>query len=200
VGYQNVSVREQPAAVRKRLPALTIDLNAVAPGFAVDLLASRLAALGLENFMIDIGGEVRARGKNAEGELWRIAVEKPVDAEPEPYAIVQLRDIAVTTSGEYRHYAIRNGHRYSHTIDPRTARPVEHALASVVVIAPTAFDADAWATALNVLGDERGYALALERKMPAMFIVDREGKLEPRMTPQFETYLAVKPVPDQKSN
>lgn len=193
VGYQKLKVRERPAALRKELPELTIDLNAVAPGFAVDLLYARLSAMGIVNFMIDIGGEVRAHGRNAKGEFWRIAVERPVDAEPEPYAIVQLDDMAVTTSGEYRHYVMHDGHRYSHTIDPRTGRPVEHTLASVVVVAPTALEADAWATALNVLGTDSGYALAQQRDMPVMFIVDAAGKLKSRMTPQFAKYVAVAP-------
>lgn len=191
VGYRRLQVREQSPALRKGLPELTVDLNAVAPGYAVDLLAARLSSMGVVNFMIDIGGEVRARGRNARGESWRIAVERPVDAQPEPYAIVQLDNMSITTSGEYRHYVMRDGHRYSHTIDPRTGRPVEHTLASVVVISATSLEADAWATAFNVLGAQAGYALAAQREMPVMFIVEEGGKLRNRMTPQFGKYLAV---------
>jgi len=191
VGYRNLSVREHPAALRKALSGLTVDLNAVAPGYTVDLLVARLTALGITNFMIDIGGEVRAHGRNAQGELWRIAVERPVDTDPQPYAIVQLDDAAVTTSGEYRHYIVRDGQRYSHTIDPRTGRPVQHNLASVVVVSRTALDADAWATALNVLGADEGYALAMQRQIPALFIVEHDGRLESRMTPQFRPFMAV---------
>ena len=194
VGYRNLSVRDHPAALRKAFPGLTVDLNAVAPGYTADLIAARFTALGVDNFMVDIGGEVRARGRNAAGERWRIAVERPVDTEPEPYAIVQLDDAAVTTSGEYRHYTMRDGHRYSHTIDPRTGRPVEHRLASVVVVSSSALDADAWATALNVLGEDAGYALATERQIPALFIIDKAGKLEHRMTPTFHEYVAVAPA------
>lgn len=193
VGYQRLEFRFDPAALRKERPHLAIDLNAVAPGYAVDLIAERLSAIGVANFMIDIGGEVRARGRNAQGEAWRIAVEKPIDGEPEPYAIVKLDDIAVTTSGEYRHYVMRDGHRYSHTIDPRTGHPVQHRLASVVVVMPTAVDADAWATALNVLGEDRGYQLAQQQQIPAMFIVAASQGLEHRMTAGFERFLAVVP-------
>jgi thiamine biosynthesis lipoprotein len=192
-GFHKLQTRAQPPALRKQSADLTLDLNAVAPGFATDLLFERLRALGLDNVMIDIGGEVRARGRNGRGEAWRIAVEKPVDAEPEPFAIVQLDDSAVTTSGEYRHYYSRDGRRYSHTIDPRTAQPVQHALASVVVVGPTALNADAWATALNVLGEEAGYALAIQRKIPALFIVPEDGKWQARMTPAMEPYLAEPP-------
>lgn len=196
VGYRKLEIREDTPALRKQAPELTVDLNAVAPGYAVDLLYARLVSMGLTNFMIDIGGEVRARGRNAKGELWRIAVERPIDAEPVPYAILQLDDMAVTTSGEYRHYVVHDGHRYSHTIDPRTGRPVEHALLSVVVVSPTALQADAWATAFNVLGEEAGYALAQQRAMPVMFIVDAgAGQLASRMTPQFKKY--VTPAPQE---
>jgi thiamine biosynthesis lipoprotein len=193
IGYRRLAFRTAPAALRKEVPHLTIDLNAVAPGYAVDLIVERFAAMGVANFMIDIGGEVRAHGRNAQGEAWRIAVEKPIDDEPEPYAIVKLDDIAVTTSGEYRHYVMRDGHRYSHTIDPRTGHPVEHRLASVVVVMPTAVEADAWATALNVLGEEEGYKLAQQQQIPAMFIVAASQGFEHRMSAGFERFLAVAP-------
>ncbi|MBB6095732.1 thiamine biosynthesis lipoprotein [Povalibacter uvarum] len=190
VGYRNLEVRQTPFAIRRRIPELTVDLNAVTPGYAVDLLSSKFEALGIANFMIDIGGEVRARGRNAQGAAWRIAIERPVDAEPEPFAIAQIDDMAITTSGEYRHYVMRDGHRYSHTIDPRTGRPVEHALASVAVVQPTALEADAWATALNVLGENEGYELAEKLRIPALFIVAKGDGLEHRMTTPFAKYLA----------
>lgn len=199
VGYQKLHVRSQPPALRKDVPGLAVDLNGIAPGFAVDLLAERLLAMGIENFLIDIGGEVRARGRNGKGELWRVAVERPVDTEPTPYAIVQLDAMAVTTSGEYRHNYLRDGRRYSHTIDPRTARPIEHDLASVVVIGPEAAHVDAWATAFNVLGAQAGYALASQRKMPVMFIEWRDEQLRSRMTREFEKYLMVRPSSDTQS-
>ena len=192
-GYRKLQTRRQPPALRKASADLTLDLNSVAPGFATDLLFERLHAMGFDNVMVDIGGEVRARGRNPKGEHWRIAVEKPLDTEPEPFAIVQLDGMAVTTSGEYRHYYSRDGKRYSHTIDPRTGRPVQHTLASVVVVGSSALNADAWATALNVLGEEAGYALAIQRNMPAMFIVPVGGRWQARMTPAFEPYLAVPP-------
>lgn len=191
VGYQKLQARLNPPALRKSDAALEVDLNGIAPGYAVDLMAERLRSLHLTSFMIDIGGEVLAQGRNGRGELWRIAVEKPIDAEPEPYAIVQLDAAAVTTSGEYRHYYDRDGRRYSHTIDPRTGHPVEHTLASVVVAGPTSMYTDAWATALNVLGTEAGRALAEKRSMAVMFIDAAEGGLVSVVTPQFQSYVAV---------
>lgn len=190
VGYQKLEARLTPPALRKSDASVRIDLNGVAPGYAVDLLAERFASMHLSHFMIDLGGEVRAQGRNGKGGAWRIAVERPIDAEPEPYAIVDLDDASVTTSGEYRHYYDRDGHRYSHTIDPRTGRPVEHSLASVVVIGPTTMYVDAWATALNVLGTEAGRKLALERAMPVMFIEARGTELHSATTPQFETFVS----------
>ncbi|HEY0940888.1 MAG TPA: FAD:protein FMN transferase [Steroidobacter sp.] len=193
VGHEKLQARLDPPALRKSAAALQIDLNGIAPGYAVDLMAERLQALQVTQFVIDIGGEVRAQGRNARGELWRIAVEKPIDAESEPYAIVQLDNAAVTTSGEYRHYYDRDGRRYSHTIDPRTGWPVQHSLASVVVIGPSSMYTDAWATALNVLGSEAGLELAQKRAMPVMFIDAVANGLVPVATPQFEFYVAVPP-------
>jgi FAD:protein FMN transferase len=189
IGYQKLHVRSSPPALRKEAADLAVDLNGVAPGYAVDRIAERFERMLLTNFMIELGGEVRARGRNAQGEAWRIAVERPHAGEPTPYAIVQLEDAAVATSGEYRQFYVRDGQRYSHTIDPRTGRPVAHTLASVVVIAPRAAYADAWATAYNVLGETEGYALARKLRMPVMFIVARGDAFSHLMTPEFERYL-----------
>ena len=192
IGYQKLEARLQPPALRKSNASVQVDLNAIAPGYAVDLIAERFQSMHLSNFMIDLGGEVRAQGRNARGEVWRIAVERPIDAEPEPYVVIQLDDASVTTSGEYRHYFDRDGRRYSHTIDPRTGRPVEHSLASVVVVGSTAMEVDAWATALNVLGTEAGRELALKRGMPVMFIEARGAELYSVTTPQFDSHVSIR--------
>jgi len=189
VGFGMLEVRREPAALRKKDPRLTVDLNGAAPGFTVDKLAQRFETMGLHHFLIDIGGEVMARGRNAQGEPWHIAVEQPIDTEPEPYAILRLTDFSVTTSGEYRHYYSRDGKRFSHTIDPRTGRPVQHDLAAVVVMGPTSLGIDTWATALNVLGEQEGYELAKQRGIPAMFIVQQGDRLIKKMTPGFEEHV-----------
>lgn len=190
IGYQKLHVRDAPAALRKEHAELSVDLNSVAPGYAVDLLVERLGALGIRNCMVDVGGEIRVRGRSLGAKPWRIAVEKPVDGDSAPYLIVELGEEAVTTSGEYRHSVTRDGVRLSHTIDPRTGWPVEHDLASVVVIAATALEADGWATALNVLGPEQGYDLASRLGLAALFIQWKDGALVHRATPQFEPYMA----------
>jgi thiamine biosynthesis lipoprotein len=189
-GYRKLHARLEPPALRKDAPDLALDLNGIAPGYAVDRIAARLGEMGLVNFMIEVGGEVRTRGRNARGERWRIAVERPYTDERRPYAILQLDDAAVATSGEYRQFYVRNGQRYSHTMDPRSGRPVSHTLAAVVVIASQAAYADAWATAYNVLGEHDGYALAAKLHMPVMFITARGEALSHRMTPEFERYWA----------
>jgi FAD:protein FMN transferase len=188
VGFRKLHVRSAPPALRKDVAELAIDLNGIAPGFAVDLVADRLLALRVEHFMIDIGGEIRARGRNARGEPWHIAIEHPVDTRRAPYAGVRLDGASVSTSGEYRDYYERDGRRYSHTIDPRTARPLDRAPGSVVVVAPLTALADGWATALNVLGPRDGLALAATEHMPVLFIArDGEG-WHSQSTPEFERY------------
>jgi thiamine biosynthesis lipoprotein len=192
-GYRKLQVRADPPAVRKEAGDVMIDLNAVAPGYAVDAIVERFASLGIRHCMVEIGGEIRVMGRSRSGKAWRIAVEKPVGGESEPYAVLELDGAAVATSGEYRPSYTRDGRRSSHTIDPRTGRPVDHDLASVVVVATSALEADGWATALNVLGPERGHALALQLGISALFIVSDGRELRYRATPGFENYLAVSP-------
>ncbi|HEY8538478.1 MAG TPA: FAD:protein FMN transferase [Steroidobacteraceae bacterium] len=184
-GYDLLDVRLEQPALRKHHPELTIDVNGIAPGYAVDLLAERFEALGLHDFMIDIGGEVLTRGRNALGTAWQIAVERPIEEEPQqPFVILQLEDVSVTTSGEYRHYFEREGQRYSHTIDPRTGRPIQ-SFGSVCVVGPSSLLIDAWATVLNVLGPEQGLALAEKEGLAAMYIVAEGDELRARTSSEF---------------
>jgi FAD:protein FMN transferase len=188
VGYRKLHVRLDPPALRKEVAELAIDLNGVAPGFAVDRLADRLLALHAESFMIDIGGEIRARGHNARGGPWHIAIERPVDTQRAPYAGVWLDGSSVSTSGEYRDYYERDGRRYSHTIDPRTRQPLDRAPGSVVVIAQSTALADGWATALNVLGPHDGLALAAQEHLPVLFIVREGNGWRSQATVEFDRY------------
>lgn len=186
VGYARLEVRLDPSALRKEHPNLSIDVNGVAPGYAVDVLAARFQKMGLMNFMIDIGGEVLARGRNARGDLWRIAVERPIDDEPTPFKIIELRDESVTTSGEYRHYFERDGHRYSHTIDPRSGQPIL-SRGSVAVVGGSSLEIDAWATALNVLGPDEGLKVADREGIAAMYVIAQDGALAARMSAAFRS-------------
>ena len=188
VGYRKLHVRLAPPALRKDVAGLSIDLNGIAPGFAVDRLAERLQAMRIENYMIDIGGEIRAQGRNTRDEPWHIAVEHPVETQRTPYTSVWLDGTAVSTSGEYRSYYERDGRRYSHTVDPRSGRTLDREPGSVVVVAPLAAQADGWATALNVLGPRDGLALATQRHMPVLFIERNGSEWLSQATPEFERY------------
>ncbi len=134
-----------------------LDVNAYAQGYAVDMLAAFAESKGLSDYMVEIGGELTARGRNQDAEPWRIGIDKPVaeDAEREMKAIVALNDMAMATSGNYRKFYIKDGNRYPHTIDPATGYPVSHKLMSATVLASNCTNADAFATAFLVMGDER---------------------------------------------
>lgn len=168
MGYAQVALDGQRA---RRLSDVRLDLSAVAKGYGVDHLADWLEAQGYEHYLVEIGGEVRLSGSSPRGDAWRIGVEQPSLVQGDGRKALALTDIAMATSGDYRNYYERDGVRYSHTIDPRTGRPIAHRLASVTVLAPTSAEADAWATALNVLGPEAGMALAEREKLPVYMIV-----------------------------
>jgi thiamine biosynthesis lipoprotein len=184
-GLQHLEVRTAPPALRKGLPGLRLDLDAIAPGYAVDLLAERLEAAGIGRYMIEVGGEVRVRGHNAQGKPWRIGIERPDERGRSVARVLHLESMAVSTSGDYRDFFEANGARYSHTLDPRSGRPVSHGLASVTVLRPTALEADALATALMVLGPVEGLGLAERRGWAALFVERTPGGLRPRETTAF---------------
>ncbi len=189
VGYAKLELREDPRSLRRTVPGLHVDLDGIAPGYAVDLIAARLDELGTRDYMVELGGEVRARGRNGAGRPWRVAVEAPLQGERRPYAIVELDGRSVSTSGDYRDFREVDGRRVSHTIDPRSGKPVDHDLTSVTVITTSAAGADAWATALMVLGPEQGLALAEQQGIAALFITrDRHGTLHETSSPAFAAF------------
>ena len=170
VGWRQLEVQSQPPALRKSRADLSVDLSAIAKGYAVDQLAGLVEAHGLEDYLVEIGGELRGRGVNGRSEPWRIAIERPDANQRAVFEVVALRDISMATSGDYRNFVEIDGKRYSHTIDPASGRPVSHRLASVTVLADDCMQADAWATALLVLGPERGLELAEQLGLAALFI------------------------------
>jgi thiamine biosynthesis lipoprotein len=170
VGAAAVELDGPPPRARKSA-AREIELSAIAPGYAVDLVAAAFAARGVGNFMVEIGGEVRTAGHNAAGAKWRIGIEQPDAAPGTPALAIALSGESVSTSGDYREFFEVDGRRYSHTIDPVTAQPVEHGLASVTVLASDCMRADALATAIHVLGPERGLALAEQEGVPVYLLV-----------------------------
>ncbi len=184
-GSDKIHVRLDPPAIRKEIAAIYCDLSAIAKGFGVDKIADYLSAAGFRDFLVEIGGELRARGHNQHGAAWRIGVASP-SADGGVRKILDLQDAAMATSGDYFNYFEKDGVRYSHTIDPRTGRPITHTLASVTIIRQTCMDADALATAINVLGPDQGMRLAEQNNWPVYMIIhDGTGFIE-KMTPQFQ--------------
>ncbi|MCH2183448.1 MAG: FAD:protein FMN transferase [Mariniblastus sp.] len=157
VGYGKLSVRQEPPALKKEKAGVQIDLSAIAKGFAVDQVAGALDRSGVTDYLVEVGGEVRTRGDNLQGGPWRIGIEKPTEAGRDVLAVAALENQSLATSGDYRNFQLIDGRRYSHTIDPRTCRPVEYGLASSSVVQDNrandgCMTADALATALMVLG------------------------------------------------
>lgn len=176
VGWEKFHVRQDPPAFKKEVDGLAVDLSTIAGGYVVDRIAEVLDEHGLANYMVEVGGEVRTRGRRADGNPWRIAIERPARNRRELYAAVELRDAALTTSGDYRNYFEFEGRRYSHIIDPKTGWPIERELGSVSVVADTCLMADAWDTALLILGPEKGLACAEKHGVAALFLPAAPGQ------------------------
>lgn len=151
---------------------ITIDLSAIAKGRGVDLVAEILEQQGYQNYMVEIGGEIRANGLNSQNKAWQIAIEKPIANERSVQKVVGLRNTAIATSGDYRNFFEIDGQRYSHSINPKSGWPVKHELVSVTVLHPEAMLADAWATALIVVGPKKAMQLAEEQDL-AIYLIER---------------------------
>lgn len=174
VGWQHLDV-DVPASALRRAQPVSLDLSSVGEGAGVDDLAAALAGLGVQDYLVSIAGSLRSRGRRPDGQPWRVAIERP-DGSGQVEQVLRLRQGAISTSGSYRNYFERDGVRYSHTIDPASGRPITHKGVSVTVVFPDGDDdtlADAWATALNVLGPDAGLALA-EVKGLAVYYIERD--------------------------
>lgn len=177
-------------ALVKRIPELYIDLSSIAKGYGVDVIAHYLQSQHIKNYMVDIGGEVRTRGHNGEKKPWRIAIERPVArVEQKTQLVIEPGEMAIATSGDYRNYFEQDGVRYSHTIDPLTGKPIHHHLVSITVISPLCMTADGLSTGLNVMGPERGMALANMLGIPVFMIVKTAKGFEERYSGAFKPYL-----------
>jgi thiamine biosynthesis lipoprotein len=181
VGFQKIEIRNTGALV-KRQASVTLDLSSIAPGYGVDQVAEVTRREGFTDFLVEIGGEVRAGGSRPDGRAWRVGIGRPrADAAPdEVYRVAPLRDAAFSTSGDYRSYFVRDGVRYSHILDPRTGRPVANGVVSVSILAPDCTLADGLSTAVMVLGVEAGLALVerLEGVEGLMVVETPDGRLE----------------------
>lgn len=174
--------------------SLQLDLSAIAKGYGADAVAAHLLAAGLASALVEVGGEIRCLGRRPDGQPWRVLVETGFDEAAStdmlPPRVLALADAAVATSGDRWHRFEQDGTWYTHTFDPRLGAPVPGAAAAVTVVAAEAMHADAWATALTVMGPDEGLAFARARDMAARFVVRDGTRLREAMTPAFEAYLA----------
>lgn len=188
IGYQKLAVRTNPPAIRKTMAEVTCNLSAIAKGFGVDQVAEFFDLNRIGHYLIDIGGEIRVKGYNPAGHRWTIGIAAPSDRIGVQKKI-SLADQSIATSGDYRNYYKKDGIRYSHTINPRTGKPISHSLASVSVIHDSCMTADAFATAINVLGPDRGYELALKHELPVLLIIRKDDRFIEKMSPSFKKLL-----------
>lgn len=185
VGWARVTVDADGRRIHQP-GGVYLDLSSIAKGFAVDQVARSLDAAKITDYLVEIGGELRARGRKPDGQPWRIAIQSPSRDQRDVAEVLELDDMSVATSGDYRIHFENEGRRYSHTIDPRSGHPVDHSLVSVTVVHRHCMHADALATALTVLGPVDGLAFARRHDLAVLFIEQRGDTFIERTTPAFD--------------
>lgn len=196
VGYQHIQARcDETPALRKDQANVAIDLSAIAHGYGADKVADYLDSLHIQDYLVDVAGELRGKGLSPRGQAWLIGVEKPVPgSQGDVVQVVMVKNAAVATSGTYRNFFAKDGIRYSHTIDPKTGRPITHNLVSATIVTQKAATADALATVISVLGFEAGFELAKKEGLAVYAILqdDKDNKiLVGKTTPQIIPYLVM---------
>ena len=186
VGSEKLSVIDN--TLYKSVPGLYVDLSAIAKGYGVDVVAEYLQSIGISDYLVDIGGELRAKGVKPLNKQWTLAIERPVEGQS-VQRIIHIGDNGIATSGDYRNYYEFDGVRYSHTIDPKTGKPIEHKLASVTVIHPSSMMADGFATTIMVLGPEAGLAFAEKNHLAVFLLVKQGDDFVEHFTAEFKPYL-----------
>lgn len=193
VGMEKVSLKD--GVLTKQNNNILLDVNAIAQGYSVDLVAKFLEQRNIRNYMVEIGGEVRARGKNERNQVWRIGIDKPLEGNMIPgadlQAILSLNNRSLATSGNYRKYYEKNGIKFVHTIDPKTGYPVASNLLSATVVASDCTTADAYATALMVFGVERSISFLEENKFLEAYLIysDQEGRFRVYSTKGLQRFI-----------
>ncbi|NSW45411.1 MAG: FAD:protein FMN transferase [Bacteroidales bacterium] len=193
VGMHKVHLKENK--IIKDYPQIQFDVNAIAQGYTVDKLAMLLESKKIKNYMVEVGGEVKVKGVNPNGEKWKVGVDKPIENSDETnrelQTILSITDISLATSGSYRKFVELNGTKYSHTINPHTGYPTHHHLLSATILSKSCTDADALATAIMVMGLEKGKQFILENKLSAFLIYSEDsGKLKTWMTNDLKNNIA----------
>lgn len=186
-GYRHLTVENHQ--LQKHIPELYVDLSTIAKGYGVDRVARLLEQMEIQNYLVEIGGEMRMKGVKPGNQPWRIAIEKPDNTQRAAQRILEPGNSAIATSGDYRNYFEEDGVRYSHIIDPRTGKPIQHNLVSVTVLAETCMDADAYATALTVMGPEQALAFAENKGLAVLLIVRENGDFKEYTSTAFKPYL-----------
>lgn len=187
VGYKYLTLNGNK--ISKAIPDLYIDLSTIAKGYAVDLIAEYFESKGFHNYLVEIGGEMRIKGFKHTGELWHVAIEKPLSEQRAVHQVIIPKDNALATSGDYRKYFESNGQRFSHIIDPQSGRPINHKLVSVTVIHPSSMTADGLSTAMMLMGEEKALAFAEKNKLAAYLIIKTEHGFIEQSTVKFMQYL-----------
>ena len=172
-----------------RLTDIKIDLSAIAKGYAVDYIARLLDGYKIENYLVEVGGELRMKGNNVNGTNWFIAIERPYFIQTGVQEVIQITDSGLATSGDYRNYFEKDGSRYSHMIDPRSGYPIKHNLVSATVIAKSATEADAFSTAMMVLGPQQAIKVAKENNIPVYLIIKNGENFDAIFSKEFNQYL-----------
>ncbi|WP_333002603.1 FAD:protein FMN transferase [Vibrio coralliilyticus] len=186
-GIQHLTVKGN--LLTKDIPNLYVDLSTIAKGWGVDVVADYIQSQGIQNYMVEVGGEMRLKGINREGVKWRIAIEKPSADERAVQEIIEPGDMAVATSGDYRIYFERDGVRYSHIINPQTGKPIRHKVVSVTVLNKSSMTADGLATGLMVLGEEQGMKIANENNIPVFMIVKTEDGFKEMASEAYKPFM-----------
>lgn len=193
VGYKRITISKNN--ITKGDPRTTINLSAIAKGLSVDRVADHLEKLGITDYLVEIGGEIRTKGKNPKGVYWSVGIDKPIDdvaiTNRQIQTIVHLKDVSIATSGNYRNFYEVDGVKYAHTIDPKTGKQIKHTLLSVSVFSKKCMTADAYATAFMVMGLDRSYQLVLnDLELEAYFIYgDKDGKIKIKYTEGVKKFL-----------
>jgi len=206
-GFRQLDIDHEQSAIKKNVD-MYIDLSAIAKGYAVDKIAFYLDKNSFSGYLIEVGGEIRIKGKKPDNTIWKVAIEIP-EVQPIPESVVpslttdiksefrkvkqviSLTNQSIATSGDYRNYFEQNGKRYSHTLNPVTGKPITHSLASVTVISENAAKADAIATALMVMGIESGLKFSEKNNIAAYFIYRGNNNFKVATTNEFKQYLVI---------
>lgn len=191
IGFTNIEFDK--TQVRKKIPQAQLDFSAIAKGYAVDVVAQLLDEKGIENYMVEIGGELVCKGRNEKNTFWAIGIRNPrykEAGEKEAISYIQVENRAMASSGNYENFRIIEGQKFSHTINPATGFPVEHSLLGATVFAQDCMSADAYATAFMVLGLDKSRILAQKQNLEVLLVyADKKGDLQTFMSPSLKKYL-----------